>query len=208
MTSISTEQKEPTVKRVALITVVLALIIPGAALGASGVHEPQAAPIENHLLAGGDLDGYVPDGPAALTHDARRVGQLAPLASDTHLLRRLGFRSAAVRHLHASGRDDLRAVARVLEFDNAWSARAYVAAVVGGLARTTETFCLVAVPGATAFDSDTDQGSGHGILFADGRYVHLVGVSSASGAVDASAKDDLSRAARRLQARLHGIPVS
>jgi hypothetical protein len=209
MTSISTEQKEPTVKRVAIITVVLAVLLAGAALGASAyVQDPQASPLENHLLAVDDLDGYAPDGPAIVTREARAVGQLDPVLSDARLLRRLGFRAAAVRHLRAYGREDLRAVSRVLEFDTAWSARAYVAAVVNDLASTTKTFCLVSVPGATAFDSGADRGAGHGILFADGRYVHLVGVSAASRAVDDPAKDDLSRAARRLQARLHGIPPS
>jgi hypothetical protein len=185
----------------------LALAVLAAAPAADA--RPAPLPVEQRLLRGGELARFVPL-PAAtrlVTRDPRAwVAATRPAHVDAELarLRRLGFVAAARRRLTAPSLPLRDAVSTAVQLRSPGAARAEAAHAASQYPRARR-FGLTGIPGAHVFVTTRRDSTNVAAVFADGRYAYVI-EAVRPRKTRRPARAELTAAARRLYARVHGHP--
>jgi hypothetical protein len=180
-----------------LLTEAAALVLVASAQG--------ALPLQERVLAPGELSGFAVNGPAEVVRSAEAWlrPKLSGQYKETSALKARGFVVGAREYLTGS---NAQAVSGVMEFKTARGARTTLAQSLAGMragAYKVRRFSVPGIPGARAAATSTVNRKAFNIAFVDGRFWYLVSASYPPEAKKPPTRASVIAAAQALYRRVH-----
>lgn len=196
----------------------LALVFAFAATGAA-LAAPKPLPLTARVIQPGEFPGFLalPGQATALYKSPKQWvsldRSLTPAQASAQLarLRREGFVAVLSRQLGTATREPWGGLSWVMELGSAASARAELAANAREASTSkppvsSTAFRVSGIPGARGYHLAGPGGAGDNVVFADGRFVYLVGFGWSARPKNTPTRAQLLAAAARLYKRTRGHP--
>ena len=194
--------------RIVVASLAVAMVA-GVAARLAGAASP--LPLSARLIQAADFPGYVPERSLKEYRSARSWTSLdtslipSQVSADVARLHREGFEDVLVEYLdRAPGKQN--GVSWVMELGSAAAARAELAASLAEDKAQNPGYSTYSVPGIAAARGYHVSGNGfigENVLFADGRFLYLVGEGWTGGEKNAPTRADLVAAVTKLHERVH-----
>jgi hypothetical protein len=202
--------------RLSLRGIVLALAL---ALALAAAPAPPAArgklPLTARVIRPGEFPGFVPTEPVVLRKAEQWAGRgpgltAEEVAARTTRLRREGFAAVVIEDLVPKRLGIEQAgLSYAVQLRSAGAARAELAATVAAAEATAtperaySAFRVKTIPGARGYRLSSADTTGDNVVFADGRFVYLLGDRWAGEETNPPARSRVVAAAARLYRRVH-----
>ncbi len=198
--------------RIVVASLAVAIV---AGLAARSGGAASALPLSARLIEAGDFAGYIPEPSPKEYRSAGTWTSLdtslipSQVSADVARLHREGFKGVLVEYLdRAPGKQN--GVSWVMQLGSAAAARAELAANLAEDKAQNPGFSAYSVPGIAAAHGYHVSGNGfigENILFADGRFLYLVGEGWTAGEKNAPTRADLVAAVTKLYERVQSHPA-
>lgn len=197
----------------------LLMLALGAATAVPAAPSARALSLHERVLRAGEFKGYKPAQTTLFKSPRTWLSSdtgltRTQIAARTARLRRAGFAALLIERLISTRARDRAGLSWVLQLSSARAARAELTAAVkdsvafGRRSRHRyAAFRVTGIPGARAFRLTTPGSVGDNVMFADGRFLYLVGAHWDPFTTRVPARAPLIAAAKTLYRRVHGRPL-